>query len=138
MRTLGFGSLVLGTALALLFSCGRSEGGGAGAGATAVTSSGGSGGAGAGGIATGGRADTQAGAGNEAGVGAALLDCDPKKILCKRLAPECGVGEVPSVESSCYGECVKVERCGCSAGVECPQPEQYTCMVEHHCGPFLK
>jgi hypothetical protein len=166
MRALGFGFILLGSVWGLSLGCGESEGGagavgGAGA-ATAGASSGSAGKAGAsatagtssgGGVAgsvsnaggvsgsvatTGGQAGAQAGAGDQAGGGAALVDCDPKMILCKRLAPECGVGEVPSVEGSCYGDCVKVERCGCTTAAQCPQPEQYTCWAERHCGPFVE
>jgi hypothetical protein len=166
MRTLGFGLVLLGTVVGLSFGCGESERGAgaaggagaatggassgsagkAGASATAGTASGGSmaGGNGdEGGVSgslatTGGQADTPAGAGNAAGAGSALIGCDPKQILCKRLAPECTAGEVPSVEGSCYGDCVKVERCGCTAATDCPQPEQYTCWAKQHCGPFVE
>ena len=166
MRTLGFGLALLGSVLGLWLGCGQSErdggaAGGAGAAiggassgsagkvganATAGTTSGGStaggdrndGGVSGSLAATGGQADTQAGASSEAGAGSALIGCDPKQILCKRLAPECAAGEVPSVEGSCYGDCVKVERCGCSAAADCPQPEQYTCWAKQHCGPFVE
>ncbi len=119
----------------------------AGASSTAGTPSGGSaaGGSGtgtggvSGGVATsGGQPDAQAGAGNEAGSGSALVDCDPKNILCERVAPDCSAGEVPSVAGSCYGDCVKVERCACNAAEQCPQPDQYTCWAKQHCGPFVQ
>ncbi len=120
----------------------------AGANATAGAASGGTSGGGNGGsgngagvsgnaATTGGQPDAQAGAGNEAG-SAALVDCDPKKILCKRLAPQCTAGEVPSVEGSCYGDCVKIDRCRCAAAAECPEPDQYTCWAKQHCGPFVR
>ncbi len=119
----------------------------AGASSTAGTTSGGgaAGGSGtgadgvSGSVATsGGQPDAQAGAGNEAGTGSGLSDCDPNKILCKRLAPECLAGEVPSVDGNCYSDCVKVEHCVCDAAEQCPQLDQYTCWAKQHCGPFVQ
>jgi hypothetical protein len=117
------------------------------------TSSGGqssSGGSSAGGHVGGSAAGTSAGSadGGEAAAGgansagaagsSALVDCDPKKILCKRLAPECAANEVPSVAGSCYGDCVKIDRCGCTDAAQCPDPNQYTCWAKNHCGPFVQ
>ena len=69
---------------------------------------------------------------------AGAVDCDPTKILCKRTPPKCAVGNVPSVSGSCYGDCVPVETCACSAPEQCPQPGQYTChMSGKHCTPYL-
>ena len=159
MRLLGLGLVLLGTALGLAFGCGAREGGSgtqtaaagastsgagtsagrAGGDATAGNATAGSvaGGASAGSSTTGGQPDAQAGANNDGGA-SGLVDCDPKKILCKRLAPQCDAGEVPSVNGSCYGDCVKVEQCGCSAAAECPEPDQYTCWAKQHCGPFVQ
>ncbi|HRC58328.1 MAG TPA: hypothetical protein PKU97_20530, partial [Kofleriaceae bacterium] len=67
-----------------------------------------------------------------------LLDCDPGKIMCRRMAPACPQGQVPSVSGSCYGPCVAIERCACSAAAQCPQPDQHTCWREQHCGPFVR
>ena len=142
MRVLGLGLVLLGTALGVAFGCGAREGGSgtetAAGGATASagasgagTSAGRAGGGAAGGNATAGKASSDGGA-------PGLVDCDPKKILCKRLAPECNAGEVPSVDGSCYGDCVKVEQCACSAAAECPEPDQYTCWAQQHCGPFVR
>jgi hypothetical protein len=118
------------SAMAGTANSGSSSGGGSVGGGTV---------AGAGGNATtGGQPEAQAGAGNDTGGAGGLVDCDPKKILCKRLAPTCDAGEVPSVEGSCYGDCVKVEQCGCSAAEQCPEPEQYTCWAKLHCGPFVQ
>jgi hypothetical protein len=173
MRTLAFGLVVVGTALALAVGCGESDSnpgaeaaagsatagsgtngagtsGKAGGSATAGSVSGGSssgggpaggnvaGGASHAGSTTGGQPNGQAGAGNEGGAASGLVDCDPKKILCKRLAPECAAGEVPSVAGSCYGDCVKVAQCACSAADQCPQPNEYTCWAKQHCGPFVE
>jgi hypothetical protein len=119
----------------------------AGASATAGSTSGGSGspaggsalgGVGHGGVASGGQPDAQAGAGHEGGGASRLVDCDPSKIVCKRAAPQCDAGDVPSVEGSCYGDCVAVERCGCSSADQCPQPNEYTCWGQQHCGPFVE
>lgn len=107
-------------------NAGASQGGSAASSGSAGTST------------TGGQPDGQAGAdGASAGAGM-LLDCDPKKILCKRVAPTCDAGEVPSVAGSCYGDCVKIESCGCSAAEQCPEPEKYTCWSKQHCGPFVR
>ncbi len=69
---------------------------------------------------------------------AALVDCTPSKILCRRRAPDCPAGEVPSVEGSCFGPCVPVTRCACTEATQCPQPEQHTCWKKEHCGPFVR
>ena len=69
----------------------------------------------------------------------AAVSCDPRKILCKRVAPECPEMQVPSVEGSCYGPCVPVEQCPCSGPTECPDADHYTChMSAHHCGPYVR
>jgi hypothetical protein len=88
--------------------------------------------------ATGGQSEAQAGDGNVAGGAGGLVDCDPKNILCKRLAPTCDAGQVPSVSGSCYGDCVKIERCACDAAEQCPEPNEYTCWSKQHCGPFVE
>ena len=96
------------------------------------------GGVGHGGQAIGGQPDAQAGASNEGGGASGLVDCDPNKIVCKRAAPQCDDGEVPSVEGTCYGECVAVEQCACTRADQCPQPNEYTCWGQQHCGPFVE
>jgi hypothetical protein len=72
------------------------------------------------------------------GTGTGLVDCDPKKILCRIVAPQCDGGEVPSVNGSCYGACVKIDRCACSDAAQCPNPNEYTCWAKTHCGPFVQ
>jgi len=112
--------------------------------ATSGGSSGGQAAGGAGGIASGGVPAGDAGAFVSGGAdtgsagGGALVDCDQKKILCKRLAPQCAEGEVPSVAGSCYGDCVKIDRCACSDASACPEPDKYTCWSKTHCGPFVQ
>lgn len=69
---------------------------------------------------------------------AALVDCTPSKVLCRRRAPECPAGEVPSVAGSCFGPCVPIARCACTEATQCPQPEQHTCWKKQHCGPFVR
>ncbi|WP_437618646.1 hypothetical protein [Sorangium sp. So ce1151] len=102
-----------------------------------------SGGAGAAGgdAAAAGQGGSAAGAGGEAsgsgGAGDELVDCDPRKITCKRAAPECGSMQAPSVEGTCYGPCVAIERCACDAAEACPMPDQYTCWRKQHCGPYV-
>lgn len=87
--------------------------------------------------AAGGSASAGAAAGGESAA-EALLDCDARKIACKRAAPVCGTFQVPSVEGSCYGDCVKIERCACSAAEQCPDNAQYTCWAKAHCGPYVR
>jgi hypothetical protein len=70
--------------------------------------------------------------------GSAASDCDPRKILCKRVPPSCPDGQVPSVEGSCYGACVPIESCACSAPAACPSSNTYTChMSAQRCGPYV-
>jgi hypothetical protein len=166
MRSLAFGVVV--ALLGLTLGCGKSEAdfgdpapggssgtpgaGSGGAPASAGTSSAGSQSAGSetggkpagmagqatsGGQASGGQPTGDAGDTGSGGA-AALVDCDPKKIFCKRIAPQCAAGQVPSVDGNCYGECVKIEQCACSAADECPDPNQYTCWSKKHCGPFVR
>jgi hypothetical protein len=67
------------------------------------------------------------------------LTCDPRAITCKRAAPACPEGQVPSVEDQCYGACVDIESCPCDAPEACPLPEKYTChMSAQHCTPYLQ
>ena len=66
------------------------------------------------------------------------VECDPRKILCKRVAPSCRRFEVPSVDGSCFGPCVGIEACRCSGPEQCPDSDQYTChMSAMHCTPYL-
>jgi hypothetical protein len=66
------------------------------------------------------------------------VSCDPSKIICKRIAPICPAGQVPSVEGTCYGPCVKVESCNCTGPMQCPEPNQYTCHNNvKRCGPYV-
>ena len=111
-------------------SAGSSSGGNASGGATAGGSNGGA--------TTGGQSEAQGGVDNAGGNDSGLVDCDPKKVLCKRAAPDCADGEVPSVEDNCYGDCVKVAQCACSAADQCPDANQYTCWAQQHCGPFVR
>jgi hypothetical protein len=39
------------------------------------------------------------------------FECDPARVLCKRLAPICPPGEVPQIVNGCYGECVDARQC---------------------------
>jgi hypothetical protein len=117
---------------------GSASGGSASAGASGSAAGGSAAGVDVGGSASGGQPDAQAGASNEGGSTAVLVDCDPQKIMCKRLAPVCETGEVPSVAGSCYGDCVKIDQCACSSADQCPQPNEYTCWGKRHCGPFVE
>jgi hypothetical protein len=106
------------------------------AGGGASGSSGGKPSAGSAGQAFGG----QGGKGGEPPNGApTLVDCDPSQVVCKIATPTCPAGQVPSVEGTCYGACVKIERCACTAADQCPDSNQYTCWVgPKHCGPYVR
>ena len=113
--------------------------GGAGGGGSASGDAGGD----AGGPAeAGSAADADAGRPPDAGVDAnpdaGGVSCDERRILCKRVAPTCPQGEVPSVDGSCYGVCVPIDACTCNTAADCPQMTQYTCHLSaQHCGPFV-
>ncbi len=116
----------------------------AGSSSSAGAASGGAGSTG-GGVATagqspvGGVGGVETGDGGDAGSAASgLVDCDARKVTCKRAAPQCSGFEVPRVEGTCYGECVKIDRCACSSAQECPDPGQFTCWSKTHCGPYVK
>lgn len=77
-------------------------------------------------------------AGAKADPAGPLADCDQSKIRCRRMPPQCPEGQVASVSGSCFGECVAVERCACSASIACPQPEKHACWYNQHCGPYVR
>jgi hypothetical protein len=85
----------------------------------------------------GGRPDGDAGADTGVG-GGGLVDCNPANISCRRAPPVCEFGEAPSVDGICYGPCVPIETCACSAPGECPNPNEYTCWMQEHCGPYVQ
>ena len=142
MRASAIGFLFGSTLFCLGAGCGKSgdDGGSAGsAGAMGAGSNvGGSAAAGSTSAAAGSASAGNQNGGGSAGTGSGLLECNPSKVLCKRVAPQCVFGEVPQVVDGCYGECVKVDRCACSTAAQCPQPDQYTCWSQRHCGPFVK
>lgn len=122
-------------------TAGASAGGAAQAGAGAATTGGSASGSATGGASMGGAVSGgSAGAtgGTAEGGAAGLYDCDQRKVLCKRLLPECPANQVPSVSGSCYGDCVPIMQCGCKSAAECPDDNQYTCWGQEHCGPFVR
>jgi hypothetical protein len=55
------------------------------------------------------------------------FDCDPARVLCKRLPPICPPGEVPQVVNGCFGECVDARQCLTVAScIVCAPPD--TCV----------
>jgi hypothetical protein len=86
---------------------------------------------------SGGPPDGAAGADTGAG-GGGLVDCSPANISCRRAPPVGEFGEAPSVEGICYGPCVPIDTCACSAPGECPNPNEYTCWMQEHCGPYVQ
>ena len=141
----GAGGGSAGTGAPTAGTAGSSQGGSASsAGNNAVSGSSSGGKSSNGGQSTGGTASAagndSGGSGNEGGASGDLVDCDPMKITCKRAAPECPAGQVPSVDDvgNCYGDCVKIDRCACSAANQCPDANQYTCWAKQHCGPYVQ
>ena len=67
-----------------------------------------------------------------------LYDCDTRKVMCRRAPPVCDTFEVPAIEGTCYGECVKIDLCACSNADQCPDANQYTCWMSTHCGPYVQ
>jgi hypothetical protein len=121
--------------------------GGASAGSSAGTTLGGVSGSGSGGSSasagTAAGASAAAGAPVEAGApsgGASgpLHDCDPRKVTCKIAVPDCPDLQVPSVEGTCWGDCVGIAECACSEAEDCPDNDQYTCWSQQHCGPYVR
>jgi hypothetical protein len=70
--------------------------------------------------------------------GSGPVSCDPRKVLCRRAAPTCPQGQLPSVDGSCYGPCVPADSCVCGSAAECPDPDHYIChMSQMRCGPYV-
>ena len=70
------------------------------------------------------------GAGGASGSGGASsggTTCDPRRALCRSLPPTCPTGQVPSIDGMCWGPCVPIATCTCTAAADCPDPNQYTC-----------
>jgi hypothetical protein len=65
--------------------------------------------------------------GGTGGASGGGTSCDPRKALCRALPPNCPTGQVPSVDGSCWGDCVPIATCTCTAAEDCPDPNQYTC-----------
>jgi hypothetical protein len=132
------GSSSGGTAPGGSASGGSAHGGTSSAGGTAST----------GGSAHGGMPDDTAGGQSNGGAtdpggegGAAsgdLVDCNPAHALCRSLPPDCGAMEVPRINGTCWGDCVDIAKCACSAATECPNNNEYTCWRKQHCGPYLQ
>jgi hypothetical protein len=128
----GKGGSSAGTSSAGSSSAGSSNGGAAGK-PSAGSGSGGD----AAGTASGG--SDQSEAGSPSGGGASgLAECNPKQVTCKALPPQCPANQVPSVDGTCWGECVKIDQCACSVASDCPDQNQYTCWSKQHCGPFVE
>jgi hypothetical protein len=120
-----------------------SGGGNVGGSGTGGSPTGGSsnGGSSNGGQGTGGLGDGGSAAGGNGGVPAeGSVSCDPRAVRCRVATPTCtGVMEVPSVVGTCYGPCVPIAACKCSSAVECPDSNQYTCIMSaKHCSPYLQ
>lgn len=118
-------------------SAGTNSAGSSSGGAAGKPSAGSASGGDAAGTASGG--SEQAEAGSSSGGGASGLEqCDPKQVTCKAFPPECPANHVPSVDGTCWGECVKIEQCACSVASDCPNQNEYTCWSKQHCGPYVR
>lgn len=118
-------------------SAGASSAGAASGGVSAGSSPGGSSGSGGGDFRSGGGAAGEAGAAGSGGSGS-RSECNPTKVTCKALPPECPASQVPSVEGSCWGDCVEITQCACAQTSDCPNNDEYFCWDEQHCGPIPK
>jgi len=78
------------------------------------------------------------GGGGEPNTSGDLVSCDARQVLCRVATPQCAVGEAASVVGTCWGKCVNIAECACASPDECPLPDQYTCWMKSHCGPFVR
>lgn len=117
---------------------GGANAGGSRAGASNGGASGGGSSAGGGrsGTGSGAAEPGEAGAPSDAGA-AGLYECNPTKVVCKALPPECPAFQVPAVEGTCWGDCVEIAECACSEASDCPNNDEYTCWSKQHCGPYV-
>jgi hypothetical protein len=70
--------------------------------------------------------------------GSASNDCNLSHVTCDQGPPKCAGGNAASVVGGCYGDCIPIESCKCSAPEDCPMPDSYTCHKSAaHCGPFV-
>jgi hypothetical protein len=161
MRVLGLGVSVLAAIFGFVAACGDTDSGepngAAGSAGQSVSGAASSAGAGKGGSASAGgssagsasagspNAGGSSGNGGEPGAAGAssggsgsLYDCNPTKVACKRLPPECPAFEVPSVDGTCWGDCVEISQCACSEASDCPNDNEYTCWSKRHCGPYVR
>lgn len=99
------------------------------------TAAGGSTGSSAAGAA--GAQEPAEGGASAGGAAGGLAVCDPKKALCKLLPGECPGMQVRAVVGTCWGECVDIADCACSAADDCPDNDKYTCWSRSHCGPYV-
>lgn len=66
------------------------------------------------------------------------VDCDGRKVTCKRTRPMCPDFQVPAVDGSCWGDCVAIDQCVCKQADDCPERDTYVChMSAGHCGPYV-
>jgi hypothetical protein len=62
-------------------------------------------------------------------------NCDQRAVACKMLPPICDQGQFPRVVGSCWdGTCVPIEQCQCTVTEECPDPGNFVCWSQQHCG----
>ena len=61
--------------------------------------------------------------------------CFDGAVRCSDPAPVCPEGEAPSVVNDCWGPCIPIASCRCTAHYQCPNGELYTCLPDLHCGP---
>lgn len=74
--------------------------------------------------------------------GGTEVDCDPARVRCNALPPECaGGGEVASVRDGCWGACVVYTACApitCNPDAPGACPRNLVCYrTTRRCGPYL-
>ena len=66
------------------------------------------------------------------------VSCDARDVTCGDAAPTCEDGMAASVKGDCWGPCVPIDWCLCSAPEFCPDANMYTChMSAGRCGPYV-
>lgn len=140
MRRFFFAPLVL---LLLLACSGKGEAPGGASGSGGQVASGGDGAItggtkGDGGSTMSGGTVSTGGTGGQGVAGQGLVDCDLRRVECRIVQPTCAENQVPSVNGVCFGPCVPIESCACSAADDCPFSDRYTCWQRTHCGPYVR
>jgi hypothetical protein len=64
------------------------------------------------------------------------VNCDVRDVECFETPIPCPAGMATEVEGTCWGSCVRIERCACTKTDECPfAPEEASCASDGRCHP---